>query len=120
MSLFTLGTALATFAPEFWVLIAARMIQAIGTSMMGPLLMNIMLVSFPREKRGTAMGIFGLVMITAPAIGPTLSGYIVEYYDWRLLFEMILPFAIISLVLAFWKLENVMDLFMLIEISMTY
>mgnify|MGYP003448890080 FL=1 len=55
--------------------------------------MNVMLVSFPREKRGTAMGVFGLVMITAPAIGPTLSGYIVEYYDWRFLFEMILPFS---------------------------
>lgn len=55
------------------------------------------------------MGIFGLVMITAPAIGPTLSGYIVEYYDWRVLFEMILPFAIISLLLAIWKLENVME-----------
>ena len=49
------------------------------------------------------MGIFGLVMITAPAIGPTLSGYIVEYYDWRLLFEMILPLAIISLLLGIWK-----------------
>lgn len=54
------------------------------------------------------MGIFGLVMILAPAIGPTLSGYIVQYYDWRLLFEMILPFAIISLILAIWKLKNVM------------
>ena len=54
------------------------------------------------------MGIFGLVMITAPAIGPTLSGYIVEYYDWRLLFEMILPLAIISLLLGIWKSENVM------------
>jgi EmrB/QacA subfamily drug resistance transporter len=71
--------------------------------------MNIMLVSFPREKRGAAMGIFGLVMITAPAIGPTLSGYIVEYWDWRVLFEMILPFAVISLILAIWKLENILE-----------
>ena len=109
MGLFTVGTAVAAFAPNFGILLAGRMIQAAGSSVMGPLLMNIMLVSFPREKRGAAMGIFGLVMITAPAIGPTLSGYIVEYYDWRVLFEMILPFAIISLVLAFWKLENVMD-----------
>ena len=109
MGLFTVGTAVAAFAPNFGILLAGRMIQAAGSSVMGPLLMNIMLVSFPREKRGAAMGIFGLVMITAPAIGPTLSGYIVQYYDWRVLFEMILPFAIISLVLAFWKLENVMD-----------
>lgn len=109
MGLFTLGTAIAAFAPNFGILLAGRMIQAAGSSVMGPLLMNVMLVSFPREKRGAAMGIFGLVMITAPAIGPTLSGYIVEYYDWRLLFEMILPFALLSLVLGVWKLQNVMD-----------
>ena len=109
MILFTAGTAVAAFAPNFGVLLAGRMIQAAGSSVMGPLLMNIMLVSFSREKRGAAMGIFGLVMITAPAIGPTLSGYIVQYYDWRFLFEMILPFAVISLVLAVWKLENVME-----------
>ncbi|MDQ1144073.1 EmrB/QacA subfamily drug resistance transporter [Bacillus sp. SORGH_AS 510] len=109
MTIFTLGTALAAFAPNFGLLLTGRMIQAAGSSVMGPLLMNIMLVSFPREKRGTAMGIFGLVMITAPAIGPTLSGYIVEYYDWRLLFEMILPLAVISLLLGIWKAENVMQ-----------
>ncbi|MCM3569500.1 DHA2 family efflux MFS transporter permease subunit [Neobacillus mesonae] len=109
MAIFTLGTALAAFAPNFGVLLGGRMIQAAGSSVMGPLLMNIMLVSFPREKRGAAMGVFGLVMITAPAIGPTLSGYIVEYYDWRLLFEMILPLAVISLLLAIWKSENVME-----------
>jgi len=108
MAIFTAGTALAAFAPNFGTLLAGRMIQAAGSSVMGPLLMNIMLISFSREKRGAAMGIFGLVMITAPAIGPTLSGYIVEYYDWRLLFEMILPLAVISLLLAAWKLENVM------------
>jgi EmrB/QacA subfamily drug resistance transporter len=109
MLLFTVGTAVAAFAPNFGILLAGRMIQAAGSSVMGPLLMNVMLVSFSREKRGAAMGIFGLVMITAPAIGPTLSGYIVEYYDWRFLFEMILPFAVISLVLAVWKLENAME-----------
>lgn len=76
---------------------------------MGPLLMNVLLVSFPRERRGAIMGVFGLVMITAPAIGPTLSGYIVQYHDWRMLFEMIIPFAVISLVLAIWKLQNVME-----------
>lgn len=108
-AIFTLGTLMAAFAPNFGVLLAGRMVQAAGSSVMGPLLMNVMLVSFPREKRGTAMGVFGLVMITAPAIGPTLSGYIVEYYHWRLLFEMILPLAIISLILAIWKLDNVME-----------
>jgi EmrB/QacA subfamily drug resistance transporter len=108
MSIFTLGTILSAVAPNFGFLLAGRMIQAAGSSVMGPLLMNIMLVSFPREKRGAAMGLFGLVMITAPAIGPTLSGYIVQYYTWRVLFEMIVPFAVLSLILAIWKLRNVM------------
>lgn len=108
MLLFTIGTAIGAWSPNFGTLLAGRMIQAAGSSVMSPLLMNIMLISFPREKRGTAMGVFGLVMITAPAIGPTLSGYIVQYHDWRLLFEMILPFSILSLVLAYFKLKNVM------------
>lgn len=108
MSLFTIGTGMAALAPNFGFLLAGRMIQAAGSSVMSPLLMNVMLISFPREKRGAAMGVFGLVMIVAPALGPTISGYIVEYYNWRLLFEMILPFAIISLVLAIFLLKNVM------------
>ncbi|MEN2767980.1 DHA2 family efflux MFS transporter permease subunit [Ornithinibacillus xuwenensis] len=108
MAIFTVGTAIAAFAPNFGFLLGGRMIQAAGSSVMGPLLMNIMLVSFPRDKRGAAMGVFGMVMIAAPAIGPTLSGYIVEYHDWRLLFEMILPLAVISLLLAVWKFDNVM------------
>ena len=109
MSIFTIGTIMAGFAPSFEVLLVGRMVQAIGASSMSPLLMNIMLISFPKEKRGTAMGIFGLVMFAAPAIGPTLSGWIVENYDWRMLFQMIIPFAIISLVFGIWKLENVME-----------
>ncbi|RKJ40032.1 DHA2 family efflux MFS transporter permease subunit, partial [Butyricicoccus sp. 1XD8-22] len=108
MIIFALGTLLAVVAPTFGVLLAGRMIQAVGSSFMAPLLMNVMLISFPVEKRGAAMGMFGLVMIAAPAIGPTLSGYIVEHFNWRVLFEMILPFAIISLLFSFWKLENVL------------
>lgn len=106
--IFILGTLLAAVAPIFGVLLAGRMLQAVGAAFMGPLLMNVMLISFPIEKRGAALGIFGLVMICAPAIGPTLSGYIVEHYHWRILFTMILPFAVISLLLSIWKLENVL------------
>lgn len=109
MALFLLGTVMAAFAPSFGILLAGRMVQAAGAATMSPLLMNVMLVSFPIEKRGAVMGLFGLVMVAAPAIGPTLSGWIVEHYDWRLLFEMIIPFAVISLVLAVWKLDNVME-----------
>ena len=107
MVLFTLGTILAMIAPSFGVLVAARMIQACGSAMMMPLLMNVMLTAFPIERRGTAMGIFGLVMITAPAIGPTLSGWVIEHYTWRTLFGIVLPFSILTLVYAFFKLRNI-------------
>ncbi|MGE7947529.1 DHA2 family efflux MFS transporter permease subunit [Lysinibacillus sp. NPDC093688] len=109
MLVFTIGTAMAGFAPNFGTLLAGRMVQAAGAASMSPLLMNVMLISFPKEKRGAAMGIFGLVMISAPAIGPTLSGYIVEHHDWRMLFQMIIPFAVISLLFGIWKLDNVME-----------
>lgn len=107
MSLFATGTLIAMVAPIFSILVFGRMVQASGAALMMPLLMNVMLTVFPVERRGTAMGVFGLVMIVAPAIGPTLSGWIIEHYTWRTLFGIILPFAIISLLLAFFKLKNI-------------
>ena len=107
MTLFSLGTLLAIFAPTFSILVAARMIQASGSAMMMPLLMNIMLTAFPIERRGTAMGIFGLVMFTAPAIGPPLSGWVIEHYTWRTLFVIVLPIALSTLVYAIFKLRNI-------------
>ena len=107
MGLFTIGTILASISPTFGVLLAARMIQASGSAIMMPLLMNVMLTAFPIEKRGTAMGMFGLVMIVAPAIGPTLSGWLVEHYSWRMLFNIVIPIAVLTLILALFKLKNV-------------
>lgn len=106
MGLFTAGTLLASLSPTFGLLLTARMIQAAGSAIMMPLLMNVMLVAFPIEKRGQVMGIFGLVMIVAPALGPTLSGFIVEHYSWRMLFNIVLPFSIFSLVYAALRLKN--------------
>ena len=107
MTLFTIGTLLASLSPTFGILLTARMIQAAGSAMMMPLLMNIMLTAFPIEKRGTAMGIFGMVMFVAPAIGPTLSGWIVEHYSWRMLFDIVLPFAVFTLIYSIFKLKNI-------------
>ncbi|MDN7247422.1 MDR family MFS transporter [Planococcus shenhongbingii] len=106
MSLFALGTLLAAIAPVFSVLLIGRMVQAAGSALMMPLLMNVMLAAFPIEKRGSAMGFFGLVMVVAPAIGPTLSGFIVEHYSWRVLFWIVLPIALIPLALGIFKLKN--------------
>lgn len=107
MTLFSAGTFIAIVSPNFAVLVIARMIQASGAALLMPLLMNIMLVAFPIEKRGQALGYFGLVMFTAPAIGPPLSGLIVEHYSWRALFIVVLPIALFTLVYAYFKLHNI-------------
>lgn len=106
MLLFTIGTIVSGLAPTFAILLIARMIQAAGSAILMPVLMNVLLVSFPIEKRGAAMGVFGLVMIFAPAIGPTLSGWIIEHYDWRMLFYVIFPLALIVLIMAFFNLKD--------------
>lgn len=106
MGLFTVGSILAGFAHAFPLLLGGRMIQAAGSAILMPLLMNVMLVSFPVEKRGAAMGIFGLVLMGAPAIGPTLSGWIVEHYDWRMLFHFVTPIAILVLLLGVFLLKD--------------
>lgn len=100
MGLFTIGTLVAGVAHVFPVLLAGRMLQASGSAIMMPLLMNVMLISFPVEKRGAAMGVFGLILMFAPAIGPTLSGWIIEHYDWRMLFHFLSPIAGVILVLG--------------------
>ena len=82
------------------------MLQASGSAILMPLLMNVMLVSFPVEKRGAAMGVFGLILMFAPAIGPTLSGWIIEHYDWRMLFHFITPIAIVVLLIGFFLLKD--------------
>ncbi|ODJ53761.1 MFS transporter [Brochothrix thermosphacta] len=106
MALFTTGTLIAGFAGSFSILLTGRMVQASGAAIMMPLLMNVMLTSFPPEKRGSAMGLFGLVMIFAPAIGPTLSGWIIQNYEWPMLFFMIAPIAFIILLIAVFRLHD--------------
>ncbi|WP_409273841.1 DHA2 family efflux MFS transporter permease subunit [Neobacillus sp. SCS-31] len=106
MSLFAIGTIVAGTAHVFPVLLTGRMLQASGSAILMPLLMNVMLVSFPIEKRGTAMGVFGLILMFAPAIGPTLSGWIIEHYDWRMLFHFVTPIAIAILLVGFFLLRD--------------
>ncbi|MFF2889953.1 MDR family MFS transporter [Paenibacillus sp. NPDC057967] len=107
MTLFSIGTLVCALAPEFYVLLIGRVIQALGTGLMLPVMMNTILVLYPPEKRGAAMGSMGLVIMFAPAIGPTLSGLILESLDWRWLFYLVLPFAIFSILFAAVFLKNV-------------
>lgn len=108
IAVFTVGTLLCAISPTFQILFAGRVIQAIGAAVMSPLLMIIMLESFPPHKRGMALGFFGLALIVAPSIGPTIAGYIMEHYDWHMMFYMLLPLAVICLLLAIFKLKNLL------------
>lgn len=110
MALFALGTLIAGVAPDFAVLLVGRVVQASGSAIMLPLLMNVILTIFPIEQRGSAMGIMGLVITFAPAIGPTLSGWLVEHHSWRLLFFIVLPIALLDMIFAIIALRNVTEL----------
>ena len=107
MGLFTIGTITGSFATNFGMLLAARIIQGAAGGLIVPLMQTVFLIIFPMEKRGFAMGIVGIVLAFAPAIGPTLSGWIINSYPWRYLFYVTLPFTIIDLILAFFLLRNV-------------
>ncbi|TDQ41064.1 MDR family MFS transporter [Aureibacillus halotolerans] len=107
MIIFTIGTLICGFAPNFPVLLIGRLVQATSTGLMLPILMNTILVLIPAERRGSAMGLIGLVIMFAPAIGPTLSGLIVENFGTQWLFFFVVPFALLSIGIAWVYLKNV-------------
>lgn len=110
MTIFLIGTITCFVAPNFSTLLIGRLIQAAGVGISMPLLQNIMLSIFPPEKRGSAMGMAGIVIGLAPALGPTLSGWIIDHYTWRDLFGMVIPIVILVLVLAFFLMKSVIQL----------
>jgi DHA2 family lincomycin resistance protein-like MFS transporter len=107
MSLFTLGTLIATLASNLQLLILARIIQASGTAIMMPLLMTTVMTLAPPETRGKTMGFISTVISVAPAIGPTISGIILNYLNWRWLFILVLPISIGALALGARRIQNV-------------
>ncbi|MNX23777.1 putative multidrug resistance protein EmrY [compost metagenome] len=109
MVLFFAGTLIAGLSPSFGVLLVARLVQALGTGLLLPVMMNTILTIYPPEKRGAAMGTIGLVIMFAPAIGPTLAGLILDSLNWRWLFFSVLPLALFSIIFAFIYLRNVSE-----------
>ena len=107
MTIFLLGTIACYIAPSFQVLLIGRLIQALGVGV-NPFLQTLMLSTFPAQSRGTAMGLAGLVIGVAPAIGPTLSGWVIDTYQWRVLFGMLIPIVIIVIIAGFWFMKNVL------------
>lgn len=112
MTVFLIGTIICYIAPtsSFTTLLIGRLVQAAGVGISMPILQTIMLTIFPPEKRGTAMGMAGIVIGLAPALGPTLSGWIIDSYNWRVLFGMIIPIVILVLVLASFQMKSVIQL----------
>jgi len=100
MTLFSLGTLLALLAPGFPVLVAARVVQAMGTAIMMPLLMTTLMTIVPAHSRGRMMGRVSIVMSLAPAIGPSLSGFLLDVLNWRWIFGIVLPIALLALAMG--------------------
>ncbi|MEU5216868.1 DHA2 family efflux MFS transporter permease subunit [Streptomyces sp. NPDC020807] len=107
MTLFIVGTALAAAAPAFPVLLVARVIQASGTAVMMPLLMTTLMTLVPPSDRGRVMGNITLVISVAPALGPAVSGVLLELGTWRLLFLAVLPIAV---AMAIFGRRNLVDI----------
>lgn len=107
MTLFTVGTFIAAIAPDFTVLLAARVVQASGTAIMMPLLFTTVMTLVPPAARGKTMGNISIVISVAPALGPTISGLILSVLDWRWMFILVLPIAIAALALGFARIRNV-------------
>ncbi|MDN5806325.1 MAG: DHA2 family efflux MFS transporter permease subunit [Brevibacterium sp.] len=97
MILFSSGTLICLVAPGFAVLLVGRVVQAAGTGIMMPLLMTTMMNVVPPHSRGRMMGRVGLVISLAPAIGPTMSGIVLDSLGWRWLFAIVLPIALVAL-----------------------
>lgn len=107
MSIFSVGTLLCAVAPGLELLVLGRVVQAVGTAIMMPLLMTTVMTLVPPEARGKTMGNISIVMSVAPAVGPTIGGFILANLDWRWMFILVLPIAIGALVLGFRKIQNV-------------
>lgn len=100
LAVFVIGSALCGAAWSNDSMIVFRILQALGGGMIIPVTMSIVYQVFPLAERNMAMGIWGISAMVAPAVGPTLSGYFVEYLDWRLIFTINIPIGVVGYVLA--------------------
>ena len=98
LAIFAVGSLLAGIAPNFAVLLVGRLLQAAGAGILMPMVMTVLMLTFPPERRGSAMGIFGIVIAFAPAIGPSVAGLVIDSFGWRILFYAIA--ALVAIVIA--------------------
>lgn len=107
LSLFCVGTALCASAPFFGALFTGRVVQAMGTALIIPLLMTTIMRLVSSDRRGQVMGTVSLVISVAPAIGPTVAGLILQFLPWRFVFWLVLPLVVLLLVAGLRSLRDV-------------
>jgi DHA2 family multidrug resistance protein len=100
VALFTVSSFLCGLAPSLGALVFFRVLQGVGGGALQPVSQAILVESFPHEKRGMAMAIFGMGVVVAPVIGPTLGGWITDNYSWRWIFYINIPIGVVSLILT--------------------
>ena len=100
IGIFTLSSALCGAATSLGMLLFARVLQGAGGGALQPIAQAVLLESFPAEKRGSAMAVYGLGIVVAPIIGPTLGGWITDNYSWRWIFYINVPIGILAVLMA--------------------
>lgn len=105
--IFAIGTIMGACAPNFITIVAGRMVQAIGSGIMMPLV-NVMAMRYASAgQQGRVMGMVGLAFNFSPIIGPSVAGLILDFFSWRYLFWLVLPFIILTLVLSFMMMPHI-------------
>src|SRR3954464_8586407 len=104
--IFTIRSAMCGAAPNLTILIIARILQGMGGGALQPIAQSVLLESFPPAKRGAAMALYGMGIVVAPTIGPTLGGWITDNYSWRWIFYINLPVGIMTLFLVYRMVED--------------
>lgn len=106
MLIFSAGSACAGWGPNFIVLLAGRLLQAAGAGILMPMVMTVIMLTFPPEKRGFASGLFGIVIAFAPAFGPSAAGFIIDVYNWHVLFWIIVALSLAVIAASLFALER--------------
>lgn len=100
MGIFVGGSILGVVSPNFDSLVFSRILQGAGAGLIHPLALQVIYEIFPPEQRGRAMGFFGFGIVLAPALGPAFGGILVDAFDWRAVFYMVIPFCVIGALMA--------------------
>lgn len=107
MTIFAFGSLAAAWGPNFPVLLGGRIVQAIGAGVLMPMVMTVLMLTFPIERRGFAMGLFGIVMAFGPAIGPTAAGIVIDAADWHIMFYVVTALAALVAIITPFTMDRV-------------